>query len=52
MAQLTMEDFYKIFRLTPFAYSLEEQNILESLKTTYYEGFNYVGWIGVVFPYL
>ena len=50
LAYLTMEDFHKFFRLTPYSYSMEERNILESLKMTYYEGFNYIGWMcGVLF---
>lgn len=45
IAFFTMEDFHKIFRIAPFTYSLGEKSVLESLKSSYFEGFNYIAWM-------
>ena len=44
LAHFTMEDFHKIFRLSPYAYSLEQKSIIDSIKSTYFEGFNFIAW--------
>lgn len=44
LAYFTMEDFHKIFRLSPYAYSLEQKSIIDSIKSTYFEGFNFIAW--------
>lgn len=48
IAYFTMEDFHKIYKTSAYGYYHGQRSVWESIKSTYFEGFNYIAWIGSI----